>query len=220
MKPCLPLLLCLPLALAAAEPRLGYRCDNGSRLDLSFSADADGRPQATLHFADGEVVLPQVPAPAGERYRRDPVSLQIDGDEALIEDGHANRRHCRRADLAAAGSFVEIAGRVGYRGRLPASAELVILTQAFGRPDSRALTLAEQRYRLNGAPSPIPFTATVDRDLLGKDTRLGVSARIEYGGRTRLVGGPVDPVGAPGSAAAVEIELKPAGGRTRSGRRD
>ena len=42
----LPLLF--TLSVHAAEDRQPYVCDNGSRLDISFSADADGRLYETL----------------------------------------------------------------------------------------------------------------------------------------------------------------------------
>lgn len=199
MKPGLPLLLLLPLALHANEHRQSYYCDNGSRLAISFAADADGRPQATLHFADGDVDLPQVPSAAGSRYRRDPIDLQRQGDEVVLEDGRDNRRHCSRKLPAAAG-FVEIAGSVSYRSSraLPAQAELVILVRS-GR-----LTLAEQRYRLAGAPGPIPFAATVDRDLLGAGTI--VAARIEVAGHPRFSG---ERRYAAGHEAPLAIELQP-----------
>lgn len=199
MKPGLPLLLLLPLTLHASEDRHNYHCDNGSRLAISFTADADGRPQATLHFADGDLHLPQVASAAGSRYRRDPIDLQQQGDEVVLADGHANRRHCSRNPPAAAG-FVEIAGSVSYRSRsaLPANAELVVLVRS-GR-----LTLAEQRYRLAGAPGPIPFTATVDRDLLRPGSI--VAARIEVAGQPRFSG---ERRYATGQAAPLMIELQP-----------
>lgn len=181
MKSCLPLLLLLSLTLHASENRHDYHCDNGSRLAISFAADGDGRPQATLHFADGDVQLPQVPSAAGNHYRRDPIKLQRQGDEIVLEDGHDNHRRCSRTPPPAAG-FVDIAGSVSYRSRspLPANAELLILVRN-GR-----LTLAEQRYRLNGTTTAIPFTATVDRDLLGPGTF--VAARIEVAGKAYFSG--------------------------------
>lgn len=198
MKPCLPLLLLLPLALHATEDRHSYHCDNGSRLAISFTADDDGRPQATLHFADGDVHLPQVPSTAGKRYRRDPINLQQQGSEVVLEDGRDNRRHCSRNPPPVAGGFVDIAGSVSYRSALPAKAELLIQVR-HGR-----LTLAEQRYQLTGAPGPIPFTATVDRDLLRPGAI--VAARIEVAGKPRF-SGERSYSGEP--AAALAIELQP-----------
>lgn len=215
MKPAVLLLALLPLALHAADERQQYRCDNGQRIAISFSADGDGRPQATLHFADGDLSLPQVPAPQGSRYRRDPVSLLIDGEQAVFEDATGNRRQCLRAAPASA-SFIELEGQVGYRSRqaLPPRAELVILIQSHGPAGRKPLTLSEQRYRLNGAQPPIPFNATVDRDLLGKTSRLGVSARIDIGGRTHYRAGPIfPPLSADGQPDAFEIELQPPPGR-------
>lgn len=200
MKPCLPLLFLLPLTLHASEDRHDYHCDNGSRLVISFAADADGRPQATLHFADGDVDLPRVPSATGSRYRRDPINLQRQGDEVVLEDGHANRRHCSRNPPPATAGFVDIAGSVSYRSRsaLPANAELFVLVRS-GR-----ITLAEQRYRLAGAPGPIPFAATVDRDLLRAGTI--VAARIEVAGQPRFSG---ERRYATGQAAPLAIELQP-----------
>ena len=71
MKTATLLLLSLLFALPAqAAERQPYTCDNGSRLDISFAEDAEGRPQATLHFADEAMILPQVPAASGALYRK------------------------------------------------------------------------------------------------------------------------------------------------------
>src|SRR5574343_847889 len=107
----------LPLCAIAAEERTPYACNNGSRLDISYSADADGRPQATLHFADEAVVLPQVPAASGSLYRNGDIRLHTKGDDAVFEDGKGNLRRCSRgaapprpvpaAQPAASSSFVD-----------------------------------------------------------------------------------------------------------------
>jgi len=117
----------LPLLAAltahAAEERLPYACDNGSRIDISFSTDADGRPQATLHFADEALILPQVPTASGTLYRRGEIRLRSQGDNALFEDGKGNLRRCTRGTTppasnppapAAASSFIQIGGSVSY----------------------------------------------------------------------------------------------------------
>lgn len=204
-----PLLLLLPLSLVAQEENHAYRCDNGSQVGISFSADIDGRPQATLQFADGQLVLPKVPTASGERYRRDPVDLQIQGEEALFVDAQGNRRLCRRAQPAAASSFLDIGGQVVLPARLtlPKKAELLIVVEAHGRSGSKPLILSEQRYVLTGNPGNIPFTATVDRDLLGKTSRLAVQARIEAGGKTRYRSSPVFPAQQDGQFAAVSVEI-------------
>lgn len=203
-------LLALPLSLHADSARHTYRCDNGSQLEISFSADSDGRPQATLHFADGELTLPQVPAIAGTRYRRDPVDLQTSDDDALFTDAQGNRRQCSRA-LPALSSFIELGGNISYLSHtpLPARAELIILIQAHGKRGSKPLTLNEQRYRVAGNQAPLAFSATVDRDLLGKTARLGISARIDIAGKTHFRGGPLFPSMNNGQPGAIELELQP-----------
>ncbi len=203
------LIFLLPLAVHAGAGQT-YYCDNGSQLDISMSADSDGRPQATLHFADGAIHLPQVPSPVGSRYRSEPVSLSLHEDRAIFEDGKGNRRECS-SQPPAVSSFIEISGQVRYPGQLPPQARLIVLTQALGRPGSKALTLGEQHYLLNGAPSPISFSSTVDRDLLGKTARLAVSARIDIAGKTRYRSAVVYPAINHGQAAAVELELLPVG---------
>ena len=40
---------------------------------------------------------------------------------------------------------------------------------------------------------PIPFSATIDKDLLGKKARLAIAARIEHQGRPLFVGNPTYP---------------------------
>lgn len=203
----------LPLA-HAGEPQT-YACDNGSQLALSFSEDADGRPQATLHFADGDIVLPAVPAASGARYRRDPITLHTKGNEALIEDEKGNLRRCQpvaNTPPAAASSFIEVSGSVRYLARiaLPPDALLTVRIQDTARADAPARTLVEQRYELNGAQPPIPFSATVDRDLLGKKGKLTASARITHRGRLLFVSDRSYPLLRDGQAVAVDMVLRPA----------
>jgi putative lipoprotein len=215
----LPLLL--TLSAHAAEDRQPYVCDNGSRLDISFSADADGRPQATLHFADDSMVLPQVPAASGTLYRRGDIRLHTKGNEAIFEDGKSNMRRCHQGDTLpaaarpaappATSSFIDVAGTVTYRSRiaLPPDAILTLRVRSGGR------TLAEQRYELNGAQVPIPFATTLDRDLIGKKANVTVSARIDHRGKPRFVSDKPYPALRNGQPIPVDIVLKPASPTTR-----
>lgn len=196
------LLLLAALSAHAAEDRLPYACDNGSHVEISFTADTEGRPLATLHFADEAVALPQVPSASGVLYRRGDIRLHTKGDDAVLEDGKGNLRRCTRGAVpppsptatptttpAAASNFVEIGGTVSYLARiaLPPDAILTIRVQDIARAGAPARVLVEQRYELNGAQVPIPFSATIDRDLIGKKTRLSVSARIEHRGKLRFI---------------------------------
>ncbi|MGB4064016.1 MAG: YbaY family lipoprotein [Azonexus sp.] len=215
--PALLLALLVPLSALAGDERIAYTCDNGSRIDISFLADISGRPQATLHFADQAVVLPQVPAASGALYRSGAIRLATKGDDAIFEDGKNNLRRCSRGSVApvmpqaaaqpaAASSFIDIAGSVSYLARiaLPPNAILKIRIQSGQR------TLADQRYELNGAQVPIPFTATVDRDLMGKKANATVSARIEAGGKLLFASAKPTPAIKNGQPVPVDIVLKPA----------
>ncbi|UCV18323.1 YbaY family lipoprotein [Ferribacterium limneticum] len=215
--PALLLALLVPFCAFAGDERIAYTCDNNSRIDISFLADISGRPQATLHFADQAVVLPQVPAASGALYRSGDIRLATKGDDAIFEDGKNNLRRCTRGSVApvmpqattqpaAASSFIDIAGRVSYLARiaLPANAILKIRIQSGRR------TLADQRYELNGAQVPIPFSATVDRDLMGKKASATVSARIEAGGKLLFVSAKPTPATKNGQPVPVNIMLKPA----------
>lgn len=219
LRPLLALLF--PLCVFAGEERIPYACDNGSRIDISFSANADGRPLAQLHFADEAVTLPLVPSASGALYRNGEIRLHTKDDDAIFEDGKGNQRRCTRGATppagaqatppAAAGSFIDIAGRVTTLARiaLPPDATLTVLIQDAGRP-GKPLTLAEQSYALNGAQVPIPFAATVDRDLIGQKSRLRVIARIEAGGKLRFAGNKAYPLAPNEAAAPFELVLKPA----------
>ncbi len=215
-----PLLFALPVH-AAAE-RQPYTCDNGSRLDISFTEDAEGRPQATLHFADEAMILPQVPAASGALYRQGDIRLHTRGDEAFFEDARNNQRRCTRGTVPpatpkaaqpATSSFVEIGGSVSYVARiaLPPDAILIIRVLDTARAGAPARVLVEQRYELNGAQVPLPFSATIDRDLIGKKARLSVSARIEQRGKLRFVSDKAYPPLKDGQPVPVDIILKPAG---------
>lgn len=215
----LPLLLILPFAAPADTGRHAYACDNGSRLDISFSADISGRPQATLHFADEAIVLPGVPAASGALYRSGDIRLHADGDEAIFEDGKGNQRRCSRstsptaaeqpAPPTAVSGFVDLAGRVSYRSRvaLPPGAVLSLSIQDNARRPARVLV--EQRYELNGAQPPVSFAATVDRDLIGPHARLAVSARIDYAGKLRFTGTGTFPPFQNGQPVPIDLLLKP-----------
>ena len=216
----LPLLF--PLGAIADEARIPYACDNGSHLDISYSADADGRAQATLHFADEALTLPQVPSASGALYRSGNIRLHTKEDSAVIEDAKGNLRRCSRgavppakpqpAPPAAVSSFIDITGSVTYLARiaLPPDAILTIRIQDAARAGAPARTLVEQRYELNGAQVPIPFSATIDRDLIGKKTRLAVAARIEAGGKLRFISDKVYPALKDGQPIPVDMLLKPA----------
>ena len=216
------LALLLPLSALASEERIPYACDNGSRLDISFAADADGRALATLHFADEALILPQVPSTSGTLYRSGNIRLHTKDDNAVIEDGKSNLRRCTRGTVPpapqpavaqpTASSFIDITGSVTYlaRSALPPGAILTIRIQDIARAGAPARTLVEQRYELNGAEVPIPFAATVDRDLIGKKARLAVAARIEAGGKLRFISDKVYPVLKDGQPLPVEMVLKPA----------
>lgn len=225
MKNLVPLALALFASAAACaadasgEQRLPYTCDNGNRIEIGFAADAEGRPFARLHFADEALTLPQVPSASGTLYRSGDIRLSTKDDEALFEDGKGNLRHCRQGDQAPAGyappvasnNFIDLHGNVRTLARiaLPPNALLTLLIQDISRP--RPLTLVEQQYELNGAQVPIPFTATIDRDLVGKRARIAVSARIEVGGKVRFASAKPVPAMQDGQPVAVELILQPVG---------
>jgi len=213
----LPLLL-IPFCVMADEERVPYTCDNNSHIDISFFDDMSGRPQASLYFADETIVLPLVPSASGPLYRNGDIRLHTKGDDAIFEDGKSNLRRCTRGNAppattqpappaAATSSFMELTGSVTYLSRiaLPPGAILSLRIQAGN------LTLVDQRYELNGAQVPIPFSATIDRDLIGKKARLAITARIDVGGKTRFVSDKVYPVIKNQQPQPVDITLKPAG---------
>ena len=137
MKTATLLLLSLLFALPAqAAERQPYACDNGSRLDISFAEDAEGRPQATLHFADEAMILPQVPAASGTLYRKGDIRLHTRGDEAFFEDGKNNQRRCTRGTVPpavaavaqpATSSFIEIGGTVSYLARIALPPDTILI---------------------------------------------------------------------------------------------
>lgn len=218
----LPLLLCS--ASGHAEERLAYACDNGESLLLSFAESAEGRPQAIVHRPAGDLVLPQVAAASGARYRAGPVDLHARGEEALYDDGQGRQLRCSRGTPPAAAatapvavavsSFITLAGSVGYRSRhaLPPEAILTIRVHDVAGAGAPARVLAEQRYELNGAQVPIPFTATIDRDLIGKRARLQVAARIEVGGKLRYINDRAYPALKNGQPLPLDIQLKQVAG--------
>ena len=186
-----PLLLLALLATTQlhAQEKQRYQCDNGSRVELSLSTDAEQRPQATLHFADSEITLPRVPSASGERYRRDQLDLTLSKQSLNITDGHDNRRQCQRLQ-ALTGSFVELHGQVSYTSRQPlaANSELLITIERLPAQGGKALTLSSQRYRLADATGPLAFNATLDRDLLPTGQILRITARLQSKRYTRQLG--------------------------------
>lgn len=231
MKPyvlCLALLACCAWAEEPPAPVTpdAYTCDNGSRVSISFSDDISGRPQATLHFSDGPMQLPRVPSGSGALYRQGDIRLHTKGDEAIFEDGRGNMRRCLLGDRppvvaqpvptpSVGGAFLGITGQVSYRSQiaLPPGSILSIRIHDTSRGGAPIRTLVEQSYELDGTQLPIPFSATVDRSFIGKQSRLGVSARIEVGGRLRFVSEKAYPVIADGQATPVDIVLKPVAGK-------
>jgi putative lipoprotein len=189
-------LLCLPLLVQAEGERLPYTCDNGSRIDISFSTSSDGRPQATLHFADSQLVLPQVPSASGNAFKQDEIALYTKDEQAIFEDGKGNIRRCQLGQEmptssapAASSSFIDITGEITYPpgSQLPTNAQLILRVQDKARRGKSFLTLAEQRIDLRGQIMPIAFQITIDRDLLRKNAQPFVTAVVESKGKRLFI---------------------------------
>lgn len=183
------------LAHAEAD-RLPYTCDNGSHIEISFSASSEGRQQATLHFSDSELTLPQVAAVSGVSYKQDGIGLHTMDQQAIFEDGKGNMRRCQLGKEPPAGSensvttssFIDLHGTISFPSNmtLPAEAKLILRVQDRRRRGSTWLTLAEQTIALNQQPVPIPFLISIDRDLLGKKSQPIITASIEHKGKRIL----------------------------------
>lgn len=207
MKHYLSLLLLLPCLSVNAASLHSYACDDGSSLQIRFATTVNHDSEAILNLPGGEFSLPQIRAASGAHYQRGPISLWIKGQEALVETANSTRR-CKTKQLLS--SFIDIQGSVTYLARiaLPPDAILTIKIEDAARTDVRAKVLAEQRYELAGAQVPIPFSATIDRDLAGPRARLVVSARIDAGGKGRFMARqPYRPL--PGHEAGIDLILKP-----------
>ena len=217
----LPLLSLFMFTLAhAGNERITYKCDDGSAFQAEFMAGSDGRPQATVFMGIMKIVLPQVPAASGALYRADGISLHTKGDDALFDDGKKPLRRCTSGELptsasvaqppAASANFVEFSGTVAYMARsaLPPDAVLIISIQDTARADAKALTLTEQRVELTGQQVPIPFKMTVDRDLLQKNARITVAARIQRGSTLLFINDTAYPALKDGEPQHVDMTLK------------
>ena len=217
MKHLLLSILLLPLGVLAEVERIPYTCDNGSRIDISFFAENNGRPQATLHFADESLTLPQVPAASGALYRQDGISLHTQGQEALFTDNKGNTRQCTQGVAPAktaptvASSFIDLSGSVTYLARIALPPDAVLIIEVRDTPrGGRPRVLAEQRIELAGRQVPIDFATTIDRDLIGKKANVTVTARIESGGKRRFVSDKAYPALKDGKHLPLAITLKPA----------
>lgn len=217
-------LFCLPLFVHAQTPteHQHYTCDNGSRLEIALLTASDERPFAILTFAGQSMTLPQVAAAVGSLYRQDDVRLQLRDEQAQFEDGQGDTRHCLLGDNgpttpvassspAAPSSFIDVTGSVSYHLRrpLPAKAVLVVRVRDLARGASRVL--AELRIALAGQALPIPFATSIDRDLIGKNSRISISAHIESAGRVLLLSDRAYPALVGGEARHQDILLRPVG---------
>lgn len=218
----LSLLSIFALGLAhASNERIAYRCDDGSGFQAEFMAGGDGRPQATVYMGLMKIVLPQVPAASGALYRADGISLHTKGDDALFDDGKNPLRRCTSGELptsasavqppAASANFVEFTGTVAYTtpSALPPDAIMIIRIQDTARADAKALTLAEQRIELAGLQVPIPFKMLVDRDLLPRQARITIAARIQRGSKLLFINDSAYPALKDGRPQHVDMTLKP-----------
>ena len=206
MKKLLIALTLLPALSFAGESATTYTCDDGSKMSVAISADPDGRPLATLNIGGNNQTLALIPSASGTHYRGDGANLYTKGDDAIFDDGKGQMRRCTRGDKpppapakaqpAAVSGFVDIGGSVSYLQRiaLPPDAVLIVRVQDTSRADAKARTLAEQTIELAGQQVPIAFQLTVDRDLLGKRARIGLSARIERGGKLLFINDKAYPV--------------------------
>ena len=218
LLPLLPLFV-FAVAQAHSEP-IPYICDDGGRFEARFTTDDVGRPQTTLFMAGRVITLPLVPAASGALYRDGDFRFHTKGDDALFEDGKSPMRRCTVGDApplvapppapTVPSSFVDITGSIAYLARtaLPPDAVLVIRVQDTSRADAPARTLAEQRIELSDQQAPIRFRMLVDRDLLRKNARITVAARIQRGSTLLFINGTSYPALADGKPRHVEIVLK------------
>ena len=219
-----PLLSLFAIGLThAAEERVRYTCDDGSRFEAEFMTGGAGRPQANVFMSGMEITLPLVPAASGALYRADGIALHTKGDDALLDDGKNPKRRCTRGELptsaaivqppAASANFAEFSGSVAYTAHstLPPEAMLIVRIQDISRADAKALTLAEQRIDLAGQKVPIPFNLTVDRALLSKNAQITVTARIERGNTLLFINDTIYPALKDGEPQRVAISLTQVG---------
>lgn len=217
----LPFLALFVFVVAQAQSeRIPYICDDGSRFEAKFTTDDVGRPQTTLFIGGRVITLPLVPAASGALYRDGDFRFHTKGDDALFEDGKISMRRCTVGDgpllvvpppaPSVPSSFVDISGSIAYLARtaLPPDAVLVIRVQDSSRADAPARTLAEQRIELAGQQSPIPFRMLVDRDLLRKNARITVAARMQRGSTLLFINDTSYPALADGKPRHVEMVLK------------
>lgn len=217
----IPLLgLALTSLVHADNEYLTYTCDDGTRFDVAFSADSDGRPQANLRFAGVDMTLPQVIAASGASYKSGNVALHTKEEKALFSDGKSRLRSCQQANSTPAAAppvlasaFVDLGGSIAWHTTtpLPADAVLIIRAQDTARADAPALTLAEQRLGLAGTPLPIPFKLTIDRDLMGKNAQITIAARIERKGKLLYINDTIYPALRDGQPRQVDMTLVPVG---------
>lgn len=223
MKKLLPLLLSLALQpglIFASEASTPYTCDDGSKMSVALSSNTEGRPLASLNIAGNDFNLALIPSASSAHYRGDGANFYSQGDNAIFDDGKGLMRRCTRGDAlpaqitnptpAAPSSFVDISGSVTYRLRmaLPPDAVLTVRAQESSRAGAKARTLAEQTMELGGQQAPIAFQLTVDRDLLGKKSRLTMAARIERRGKLLFINDMAYPVKIDGGKGHVEMQLR------------
>lgn len=204
MKKLIPLLALLP-ALLQANEAVSYACDDGSKISAVFSKNSEERPLATLNIAGSNKELALIPAASGAHYRGEGLNFYTKDNDAIFVDGNGAMRRCSLGNSPPAivkepppalSSFVDISGSVAYRQRiaLPPDAILTIKVQDTSRADAKARTLAEQTIELAGQQVPIAFNLVVDRDLIGKKSRITLSARIERAGKLLFINDKAYPV--------------------------
>jgi putative lipoprotein len=125
-----------------------------------------------------------------------PFSVDEDGDGLTIGDARL-----RRVDQ------IVVSGRVTYRQRiaLPPGGVLVVGVLDVSEAATSAVPVAEQRIEVEHQV-PIPFSVSVDADLLDPRHRYAVAAQIEVEGRLAWTSDTHDPIAVEG-ATEVEINL-------------
>jgi putative lipoprotein len=222
MKKILYLLALLP-SLPLANEAVTYTCDDGSKILAKFTKNDEGRPLATLDIGGTPRQLALIPAASGAHFRGEGFNFYSQGDDAILEDSDTTLRRCKVGETppshtpAATSSFVDISGRITYRQRLalPADAIVTIRVQDNGRTAGKALTLAEQTIELNGQQMPVDFNLIVDRDLIGKQTRLSLFARIDSHGKLLFISDKGYPVKLVDGKSHNEMILRQVTGRRR-----
>jgi putative lipoprotein len=190
-----------------------YRCEGGSKLRVYLHNET-----AKVVYKDQVYLMRQTRSADGGRYSDGRVVWWSQGKGGFLQedtpDGNGEMivKGCELdKPMDAEAKSGTVSGLVSYLSRiaLPASAIIEVKLQDVSLPDAPAKVITKEEIALGERQVPVPFELKFDPGKIDPKHMYSVSASILVNGELRFISDKAYPVLTRGSAAHVEVLVKP-----------